>query len=143
MTEPTDETQPHPIALPPAATPDVSAGAPGQSGPVPPAPAAPPPAGPSAAAPPAGGQNASDPGWREPPWFPPRDRDRRDRDRRDRRPGPVAIVVGLALIAIGLYYFVDRTLGIALPRIEWGSLWPVVLIVIGGLILLRSFERRA
>ncbi|MEA2549586.1 MAG: hypothetical protein QOE42_2184, partial [Chloroflexota bacterium] len=77
----------------------------------------------------------ADSGWREPAWFPPR-------DRRDRRPGVVAIVVGLALIAVGLYYFLDRTLGLDMPAIQWSSLWPIILIVIGGLILLRSFQRR-
>jgi hypothetical protein len=29
-----------------------------------------------------------------------------------------------------------------MPRIQWGSLWPVLLIVLGGLILLRAIERR-
>ena len=76
-------------------------------------------------------------GWREPPWFPPRDRER------DRRPSPIAIVIGLVLIAIGLYYFLDRTLGIALPRIQWSTAWPIILIVLGGLILVRSFQRKS
>lgn len=79
----------------------------------------------------------ADSGWREPPWFPPRDRDR------DRRPSPIAIVIGLVLIAIGLYYFLDRTLGIALPGIQWSSAWPIILIVLGGLILVRSFQRKS
>lgn len=77
----------------------------------------------------------ADSGWREPPWFPPRDR--------DRRPSPIAIVIGLVLIAIGLYYFLDRTLGIALPGIQWSSVWPIILIVLGGLILVRSFQRKS
>jgi hypothetical protein len=77
-----------------------------------------------------------DSGWREPPWFPPSDR------RRDRPVSPFAMVVGLGLVLVGLYYFVDRTLGIALPRISWGSLWPILLIVLGGLILIRSFQRK-
>ena len=49
---------------------------------------------------------------------------------------------GLIILAVGVYYFLDRTLGIAMPQIQWGSLWPVLLIVLGGLILLRSIERR-
>jgi hypothetical protein len=81
----------------------------------------------------------SDPNWREPPWFPPRDRDRG----RDRPSSGFAIVVGLILIAIGAWYFLDRTLGLAMPRIQWGSLWPLILILIGGWILVRSFQRRA
>jgi uncharacterized membrane protein len=75
--------------------------------------------------------------WREPPWFPPR-----DRDRRERRAGLGAIVVGLIILAFGLYYFFDRTLGIPMPRIQWGSLWPLLLIVIGGWILVRSVSDR-
>jgi hypothetical protein len=81
----------------------------------------------------------ADSGWREPPWFPPRDRD----PERDRRPSPIAIVIGLVLIAIGLYYFLDRTLGVALPAIQWSSVWPIILIVLGGLILVRSFQRKS
>jgi hypothetical protein len=77
--------------------------------------------------------------WREPPWFPPRDGNRRSRDR---RPNVAAIVAGLVILAVGVYYFLDRTLGIAMPAIQWGSIWPILLIVLGGLILLRSLERR-
>ena len=54
----------------------------------------------------------------------------------------MAIIVGLALIAVGLYYVLDVTLGISLPAIRWGSLWPVILILIGGLMLLRASSRR-
>ena len=81
----------------------------------------------------------ADSGWREPPWFPPRDRDRGH----DRRSSTAAIVFGLILIAVGAYYFLDRTLGLRMPSIQWGSIWPIILIVIGGLILLRSLQRRA
>ena len=75
--------------------------------------------------------------WREPPWFPPR-----EKDRRERKSNMVAIVVGLVILAVGVYYFIDRTLGVAMPRIQWGSLWPVLLIVLGGVVLLRSIDRR-
>jgi uncharacterized membrane protein len=75
--------------------------------------------------------------WREPPWIPPR-----NQDRRERRAGIGTIVFGLIILAVGVYYLLDRTLGIAMPRIQWGSLWPVLLIALGGLILLRAIERR-
>ena len=78
----------------------------------------------------------ADSGWREPAWMPPRDRDR------NRRPGAFAIVVGLVLIGLGVWFFLDRTLGMDLPRIQWSSVWPIILIVVGGLILLRSIQRR-
>ncbi|MEA2519029.1 MAG: hypothetical protein QOF49_1109 [Chloroflexota bacterium] len=71
--------------------------------------------------------------WREPAWFPPR--------RKDRGPNAAAVVGGLILIAIGLYFFLDRTLGIEMPRIQWGTIWPVILIAIGALVLIRSVKR--
>ena len=132
MTDPLDDTQPHPAAEPA------------------PNPAAPGPAAAPAAVP---GEPAVDPGrplrvdpgrpsdpnWREPAWFPTRD----DRGRGgERRSGSFAIVVGLILIAIGAWSFLETTLGIDLPRIRWSSLWPLILIVIGGLILIRSLQRR-
>ena len=52
------------------------------------------------------------------------------------------IVVGLVLLAIGLWYFLDQTLGLEMPRVRWGDLWPLILIVIGGVMLARSAGRR-
>ena len=123
MTDPIDPTQ-----SPPAATvTEITA----------PASAAPPPSSPAGHEPSlrADPNRPVDSGWREPAWMPPRER--------EHRPSIFAIVVGLVLIVIGGYYFLDRTLGLAMPRIQWGSLWPIVLIVVGGLILLRSFQRRS
>ena len=146
MTEPTDETQTG--STPPGDTPSGST-PPGdtQRGRTPPSPVDPippavvPPATPeagSAATPPLRADPnrpaASD--WREPPWIPPRSRSV------DRRPSIVSVVVGLVLLAIGLYYLLDVTLGISLPAIRWSSLWPVILIAIGGFIVLRASSRR-
>jgi hypothetical protein len=131
MTEPNDETQPHPTE--PPASEEAAAGSTAADEPAAgsdsgsPSPAEPPhktdPDGPA------------DSGWREPPWFPPRNR--------DRRPSLFAVIVGLALIAVGVYYFLERTLGVTLPRIQWSTVWPIVLIVVGAVVLLRSFQRKA
>ncbi len=75
--------------------------------------------------------------WREPPWFPPRD------TKKARGPSVAALVFGLILIAVGLYFFIDRTLGVDLPRIQWSTIWPVILIVIGAVVLFRSVSRRS
>ena len=75
--------------------------------------------------------------WREPPWFPPR-----DKDRSEPKANLAAIVVGLIILAVGVYFFLDRTLGVAMPPVRWSSLWPVILIVVGGLVLIRSIQRR-
>ena len=104
----------------------------------PPPPVDPPPVTDPAPPPPAGDPAApTSTDWREPPWFPPR-----DKDRREHKSSMVAIIVGLVILAVGVYYFIDRTLGVTMPRIQWGSLWPVLLIVLGGVVLLRSIDRR-
>ena len=53
-----------------------------------------------------------------------------------------AIVVGGFFIVIGVWFFLERTLGFELPDIRWGSLWPILLIVIGGVILFRAARDR-
>ena len=58
-----------------------------------------------------------------------------------RGPSSVAIVVGLIILAAGLYFFIDRTLDIDLPVIHWGSLWPILLVIVGGLIVVRALDR--
>lgn len=138
MTDPIDETRPNQTAPPePPATPERADAGPGPAD------------SPGAAATPASGGPAlrvdpdrpSDPGWREPAWFPPRDEPGRS-VRRERRSGTVATVAGLILIAVGAWYFLQTTLGFDLPQVRWSSLWPVVLIAIGGVILVRSIQRR-
>ena len=154
MTEPTDETQTG--YIPPDRTParDPSTG---ESAGVFPPPAPPSAGTPSTAPPPLvpGPTAATDPArpdesyplradpnrpaasdWREPPWFPPRDGPAK------RGPSIATIVLGLVLVAIGLYYLLDVTLGIDLPTIRWGTVWPIILIAIGGLIILRASTRR-
>ncbi len=58
-------------------------------------------------------------------------------------PGRTAtIVFGLIVIAIGLWLFAERTLGIDLPDIAWGSLWPLAIIGLGAWILIGAADRR-
>ncbi|HEX5012758.1 MAG TPA: hypothetical protein VFV72_01275 [Candidatus Limnocylindrales bacterium] len=67
-----------------------------------------------------------------PPWQP----------RRSRGPNVATFLVGMFFLIIGAWYFLDTTLGFEMPAISWGSLWPVFLIVIGGLILYRAATDR-
>jgi hypothetical protein len=46
------------------------------------------------------------------------------------------------VIAVGLWFFADRTLGLDLPDLDWGSLWPLILIALGAWILLGAGRRR-
>ena len=58
-------------------------------------------------------------------------------------PGRMATVIfGLILMAIGLWFFADQTLGIEMPRLRWSELWPVLFILLGAWILLSSMRRR-
>ena len=65
-------------------------------------------------------------------WRPPRRRDS----------NISTIVVGLILLGLGIWYFLDQTLGFTMPDLDWGDLWPVFLIAIGGLIIFRAATGR-
>lgn len=129
MTDPIDETQPHATSPSPPSAGEPPTPTPADS----PPPAATTPAPTSSLRVDPDGPKATD--WREPAWFPPRDT--------DRGPSVAALVVGLVLVAVGLYFFLDRTLGVALPRIQWSTVWPVILIGIGAIVLVRSVSRRS
>lgn len=61
---------------------------------------------------------------------------------RDPDPGRLAtIIFGLVVIAIGAWFFVERTLGIDLPDFDWGTFWPLILIALGVWILLGAGRR--
>jgi hypothetical protein len=62
--------------------------------------------------------------------------------RRDETGRTGTIVFGLIVIGVGLWFFADQTLGFEMPQLRWSELWPVILIVIGGWILLSSMRRR-
>ncbi len=61
---------------------------------------------------------------------------------RDRGIDTGAIVWGAILLAVGTWFFLDQTLGIDLPSIDWGSLWPVILIVVGAVVIFQAMRRR-
>ena len=53
------------------------------------------------------------------------------------------IIWGLVLLAVGLWFFADVTLGLDMPSIAWRDLWPIALIGIGLLVVVRGMTRRA
>ena len=53
-----------------------------------------------------------------------------------------SVVLGAILVAIGLWFFADQTLGLDMPRLDWGDLWPLIIIGIGAWIVLSSLGRR-
>ncbi|MGK2851439.1 MAG: LiaI-LiaF-like domain-containing protein, partial [Candidatus Limnocylindrales bacterium] len=67
-----------------------------------------------------------------PAWHPVR--------RSDDGRGP-SIVFGLILLAIGLWFFAEHTLGLDLPNLRWSQLWPLILIVVGVWVLFGARRR--
>jgi hypothetical protein len=116
---PTSPETPAALADTPAPSPGTPPESPETPVPSPAAPSAPPPAAPVAATPP------SAPMWRS-----------RDTDGRTG-----TIVFGVILVAIGLWFFGDQTLGLDMPALSWSDLWPILIIALGGWIVLGSMRR--
>jgi hypothetical protein len=53
-----------------------------------------------------------------------------------------SVVLGVILVAVGLWFFADQTLGLVMPALDWGDLWPLIIIGIGAWIVLSSLGRR-
>ena len=51
------------------------------------------------------------------------------------------MILGLILLAVGGWFFATQTLGLDLPRLDWGQLWPLLLIAAGIWIVWRSIRR--
>jgi hypothetical protein len=49
---------------------------------------------------------------------------------------------GLVLLGFGIWFLFDVTLRMDLPPIAWDQLWPLALIVLGGLVVARGMARR-
>lgn len=52
-------------------------------------------------------------------------------------------VWGLLLIAVGAWFLAEYTLGYDLPGIAWRDIWPIGLIAIGLVVVLRGLTRRS
>jgi len=75
-----------------------------------------------------------------PPWQPQPQPQRQPQGQRGTN--VASIVVGLVFLGIGIWYFLDTTLGLTMPDIEWDNIWPIILIVIGGVIVVRAATDR-
>jgi hypothetical protein len=52
-----------------------------------------------------------------------------------------AIVFGVIVLVVGVYYFLSNTLGWNLGELNWDAIWPILVIGIGGSILLGAWRR--
>jgi hypothetical protein len=122
--EPTQTPEPPPAADDPG---PATAAAPLDAPPAPPPLAVPPP--PPIAPPPA--PSSSQP-WPPPSW-----------GRRSDDPGRLGtIVMGVVLLAVGLWFFADQTLELDMPSLRWSQLWPILIIGVGAWIAIGSMRRR-
>jgi uncharacterized integral membrane protein len=64
---------------------------------------------------------------------------------RERRRGTASgeLIFGGILVLIGIYVFAQQTLGLNLPDIEWSQVWPLILVVVGGAMLVGAWNRRS
>ena len=83
-----------------------------------------PPPGPTPATPPP--PPPPQPAWRPPPA---------DHGR------TASLIFGVIILLVGLWFFASRTLGLDLPDIEWGQLWPLLLIGLGAWIVYGAMRR--
>jgi hypothetical protein len=54
-----------------------------------------------------------------------------------------ARVWGLIVLAIGVWFLADVTIGLDMPAVPWADLWPLGLILIGLFVVLRGMRRRS
>jgi phage shock protein C len=52
--------------------------------------------------------------------------------------GQAGVVIGFGLVVVGLWFLLREYL----PEIDWGLIWPLVLVGIGALVLVTSLRRR-
>jgi cell wall-active antibiotic response 4TMS protein YvqF len=73
---------------------------------------------------------------------PPADERARKRVRDERSYDTIALVWGGIMLVVGIWFFLDQTLGINMPSVNWGDFWPVILIIVGAFVIFRGMRRR-
>jgi hypothetical protein len=54
-----------------------------------------------------------------------------------------SLIFGAIILILGVWFFATNPLGPDLPDLDWGQLWPVILIAIGAWIVLTAMRQRA
>jgi hypothetical protein len=75
-----------------------------------------------------------DPTIPPPPPIPPEPASRRPHEE---GPRYGSIILGLIILAVGIWYFADRTLGLTLPDLDADQLWPIAVIAVGLWLVVR------
>lgn len=59
-----------------------------------------------------------------------------------RRRDAGGLIFGGILLVVGIYYLLQRTMGLDIPDLNWDQIWPVFVILLGGGILYGAWSRR-
>ena len=52
------------------------------------------------------------------------------------------LLIGLVIVGVGVYYFMEQTLGIAIPKLDWDRVWPLFVIALGvGIVSSNWFKK--
>lgn len=52
------------------------------------------------------------------------------------------LVFGGILLVVGIYYLFQKTLGLNIPDLNWDTIWPVLLVILGGVVLFENWSKR-
>ena len=52
------------------------------------------------------------------------------------------LVFGGILLAVGIYYLLQRTLGLDIPDLDWDQIWPIAVIVLGISVVAKAVQSR-
>ena len=59
-----------------------------------------------------------------------------------RGPNVGGLLIGLVILGVGIYYFVEQTLGIAIPELDWDRVWPLFVIALGAGIVSSNWTKK-
>lgn len=51
------------------------------------------------------------------------------------------LIIGLIILAVGVYYLLANTLGFSLPELDWDKIWPLAVMALGIGILWGAWAR--
>ncbi len=54
---------------------------------------------------------------------------------------PGAVLFGLIVLGVGVYYLLTNTFGFEMPELDWDQIWPIAVIALGLGILWQTWIR--
>jgi divalent metal cation (Fe/Co/Zn/Cd) transporter len=52
-----------------------------------------------------------------------------------------AVLIGLMIVGVGIYYLLENWFGLSMPELDWDKLWPLAVIILGVGILWSAWSR--